>query len=248
MARLKPVVARGRSRGQRDCPHRRGGRGQDTPRGRAGGGGPRHGSSRAVGSLLRERADPAIRALARDPDERRGRRRDDARLAGLPLPMRRELGRLLPELWPADGDTAPAANYLVLFEGVSRLLEQAADGRAHARCPRGPPLGRRDEPPAARVHRAPPCGLATGAGRDRARGGPGRRADASADLRRAGARAPRRHRRAALPVAGEHGGARPRARARGSRRRRRGAPERRGVAHERRESPRRGRSDARRRA
>src|SRR5262245_13028877 len=50
----------------------------------------------------------------------------DARFAGLPLSMRRELGRLLPELCPADSDAAPAADYLVLFEGACRLLEQAA--------------------------------------------------------------------------------------------------------------------------
>ncbi len=50
-------------------------------------------------------------------------------LAGLPLVMRRELGRLLPELWPGDGDAAPPPDYLMLFEGVSLLLGHVADSQ-----------------------------------------------------------------------------------------------------------------------
>jgi tetratricopeptide (TPR) repeat protein len=52
---------------------------------------------------------------------------DGAWLAGLPLVMRRELGRLLPELSPGDGDAAPPPDYLMLFEAVSLLLGHVAD-------------------------------------------------------------------------------------------------------------------------
>jgi DNA-binding SARP family transcriptional activator len=52
---------------------------------------------------------------------------DGAWLAGLPLTMRRELGRLLPEVWPGDGAAAASPDYLMLFEGVSLLLGGVAE-------------------------------------------------------------------------------------------------------------------------
>ena len=52
---------------------------------------------------------------------------DGVWLAGLPPAMRRELGRLLPDLWPEDGDAAPPADSLMLFEAVSLLLAHVAD-------------------------------------------------------------------------------------------------------------------------
>ncbi|HJS58530.1 MAG TPA: BTAD domain-containing putative transcriptional regulator [Vicinamibacteria bacterium] len=51
---------------------------------------------------------------------------DEAQLGGLPAPMRRELGRLLPELWSRAADDGSAADALMLFEGVSVLLERVA--------------------------------------------------------------------------------------------------------------------------
>jgi len=54
---------------------------------------------------------------------------DGAWLAGLPLATRRELGRLLPELSPGDGDWAPPPDYLMLFEGASMLLGHVAAQR-----------------------------------------------------------------------------------------------------------------------
>jgi DNA-binding SARP family transcriptional activator/tetratricopeptide (TPR) repeat protein len=50
-------------------------------------------------------------------------------LADLPPVMRRELGRLLPEVGTKDGEAGPAPDYLMLFEGVSLLMEHAADRR-----------------------------------------------------------------------------------------------------------------------
>jgi len=50
-------------------------------------------------------------------------------LADLPPVIRRELGRLLPEVGAKDGDAGPAPDYLMLFEGVSLLLEHAANRR-----------------------------------------------------------------------------------------------------------------------
>jgi DNA-binding SARP family transcriptional activator/tetratricopeptide (TPR) repeat protein len=47
----------------------------------------------------------------------------------LPLAMRRELGRLLPELGPGNGESAAPPDYLQLFEGVSLLLSRVADRR-----------------------------------------------------------------------------------------------------------------------
>jgi DNA-binding SARP family transcriptional activator len=51
---------------------------------------------------------------------------DEAQLGGLPAPMRRELGRLLPELWSRADEDGSAADALMLFEGVSMLLERVA--------------------------------------------------------------------------------------------------------------------------
>jgi DNA-binding SARP family transcriptional activator len=51
---------------------------------------------------------------------------DEAQLGRLPAPMRRELSRLLPELQSRDDDDASAADVLMLFEGVSALLELLA--------------------------------------------------------------------------------------------------------------------------
>ena len=51
---------------------------------------------------------------------------DEAQLGRLPAPMRRELSRLLPELRSRDDDDASAADVLMLFEGVSALLELLA--------------------------------------------------------------------------------------------------------------------------
>jgi DNA-binding SARP family transcriptional activator len=51
---------------------------------------------------------------------------DEAQLGRLPAPMRRELSRLLPELRSRDDDAASAADSLMLFEGVSVLLELLA--------------------------------------------------------------------------------------------------------------------------
>ena len=48
-------------------------------------------------------------------------------LETLPLAMRRELGRLLPELGPGDGESAAPPDYLKLFEGVGLLLGHVAD-------------------------------------------------------------------------------------------------------------------------
>jgi tetratricopeptide (TPR) repeat protein len=45
----------------------------------------------------------------------------------LPLAIRRELGRLLPELGPGEGESATPPDYLRLFEGVSLLLSHVAD-------------------------------------------------------------------------------------------------------------------------
>jgi DNA-binding SARP family transcriptional activator/tetratricopeptide (TPR) repeat protein len=45
----------------------------------------------------------------------------------LPLAVRRELGRLLPELWPRDGESAAPPDYLKLFEGMGLLLRHVAD-------------------------------------------------------------------------------------------------------------------------
>jgi tetratricopeptide (TPR) repeat protein len=50
----------------------------------------------------------------------------DGWLPNLPLPMRRELGRFLPELWSGDGSEASAADFLILFESVSQLLAHVA--------------------------------------------------------------------------------------------------------------------------
>ena len=44
----------------------------------------------------------------------------------LPVAVRRELGRLLPELGPQDGDSAAPPDYLKLFEGVGLLLAHVA--------------------------------------------------------------------------------------------------------------------------
>ena len=52
---------------------------------------------------------------------------DQEWLATLPLAIRRELGRLLPELGPGDGESATPPDYLQLFEGVSLLLSHVAD-------------------------------------------------------------------------------------------------------------------------
>ena len=49
---------------------------------------------------------------------------DERRLEELPAPLRRALGRLLPELWSGDDDGSSAAEALMLFEGVSVLLER----------------------------------------------------------------------------------------------------------------------------
>ena len=49
--------------------------------------------------------------------------------ADLPPAIRRELARLLPEVGTKDGNPAPAPDYLMLFEGVSLLVEQAAQRR-----------------------------------------------------------------------------------------------------------------------
>jgi DNA-binding SARP family transcriptional activator len=52
---------------------------------------------------------------------------DEAWIAALPPAMRRELGRLLPELSRGDNDGEPPPEYLMLFEGVSLLLGHVAD-------------------------------------------------------------------------------------------------------------------------
>src|SRR5262245_28394560 len=48
-------------------------------------------------------------------------------LATLPLVVRRELGRLLPELGSGDTETAAPPDHLKLFEGVALILAQVAD-------------------------------------------------------------------------------------------------------------------------
>ena len=55
---------------------------------------------------------------------------DRAWLADLPSTMRRELGRLLPDISPPDGEVRPAPDYLMLFEAVSALLAHVAEGQA----------------------------------------------------------------------------------------------------------------------
>jgi tetratricopeptide (TPR) repeat protein len=45
----------------------------------------------------------------------------------LPLPIRRELGRLLPQLGPGESESATPRDYLQLFEGVGLLLRYVAD-------------------------------------------------------------------------------------------------------------------------
>jgi AAA ATPase domain len=64
---------------------------------------------------------PWVDALrtGRVPDER-------GWLETLPLAVRRELGRLLPELGPGDVESAAPPNYLQLFEGVGLLFEHVA--------------------------------------------------------------------------------------------------------------------------
>jgi predicted ATPase len=52
---------------------------------------------------------------------------DQTWLATLPLVVRRELGRLLPELGSGDGETAFPPDYLKLFEGMALLLGHVAD-------------------------------------------------------------------------------------------------------------------------
>jgi predicted ATPase/DNA-binding SARP family transcriptional activator len=47
---------------------------------------------------------------------------NDAWLKTVPLATRRELGRLLPKLAPAEDEPAPSPDYLKLFEGVRTLL------------------------------------------------------------------------------------------------------------------------------
>lgn len=54
---------------------------------------------------------------------------DAAWLADLPFLMRRELGRLLPEIGTKNGEAGPAPDYLTLFESVSLLMEHAANQR-----------------------------------------------------------------------------------------------------------------------
>jgi DNA-binding SARP family transcriptional activator len=51
---------------------------------------------------------------------------DQAWLAALPPATRRELSRLLPGFSPAEDPGTPSPDYLILFEGVSLLLEHAA--------------------------------------------------------------------------------------------------------------------------
>jgi DNA-binding SARP family transcriptional activator len=46
----------------------------------------------------------------------------------LPLAMRRELGRLLPELEPGDGESAAPPDYVKLFEAVALFLGHVGDG------------------------------------------------------------------------------------------------------------------------
>jgi DNA-binding SARP family transcriptional activator len=55
---------------------------------------------------------------------------DGVWLTALPLPMRRELGRLLPGLSPGDSGSAPSPDYLMLFEGVGLLLGHVAGRQA----------------------------------------------------------------------------------------------------------------------
>ncbi len=58
---------------------------------------------------------------------RTGQMPEDRRwLETLPPAIRRELGRLLPELGPEDGESAAPPDYLQLFEGVGLLLEHEA--------------------------------------------------------------------------------------------------------------------------
>jgi DNA-binding SARP family transcriptional activator len=57
---------------------------------------------------------------------------DRAWLAGLPLAIRRELGRLLPGLSVGDGGAPSSPDYLMLFEGVGLLLGHVAERRATA--------------------------------------------------------------------------------------------------------------------
>jgi hypothetical protein len=49
--------------------------------------------------------------------------------ATLPLAIRRELGRLLPELGSEDGESAGPPDYLQLFEGVGLLLGHVVEGQ-----------------------------------------------------------------------------------------------------------------------
>src|SRR5262245_46221865 len=50
-------------------------------------------------------------------------------LAALPPTMRRELGRLLPDVAAPDGEVRPAPDYVMLFQAVSALLAHVADGQ-----------------------------------------------------------------------------------------------------------------------
>jgi predicted ATPase len=49
--------------------------------------------------------------------------------ATLPLAIRRELGRLLPELGSGDGESAAPPDYLQRFEAVGLVLGHVADGQ-----------------------------------------------------------------------------------------------------------------------
>jgi DNA-binding SARP family transcriptional activator len=127
---------------------------------------------------------------------------DETWLATLPGIVRRELGRLLPELGPGDSEPAAPSRLSEALRGGSPPPRACRVPATRAPDPGRPPLGRRDEHPAAGVHRTPLPSVAAPSAGDGARGGGGRCADASADARRAGARAPRRHDGAPAPVAG----------------------------------------------
>jgi len=134
---------------------------------------------------------------------------DGTWLTGLPLAMRRELGRLLPGLSPGDSGSAPSPDYLMLFEGVSLLLGHVAGRQATVLILEDLHWADEMSVRLLGLHRPPTPRLAAPAGGHGARGGSGRRADRPADARRAGARGPRGHARARTTVAAGHHRPRP---------------------------------------
>ena len=201
--------------GEADRPRRRGGHGQDPARGRTGGGGPPGRTSACCWGAATRASRSCPFAPWLDIVKAARELADGTWLADLPLGHAARAGAPAARARATGRRCGAPPDYLMLFEGVSALLEHVADRQPTVADPRGPPLVRRDERQAAGLRRPPPPGVAASSGGHGARGGTGGRADASADPRRAGSRAPRRHDHAPTAVAEGDGRPRPRSRAGG---------------------------------